>query len=162
MKLSFWIGTFLAAWAGSVIGLVLILPLGLIAAEWVIFPMSLSIAALLAGLSAGWVGTWLAKDQTHTRLLPVIGATEIMAFSIAVIFLSSAALRTTFLGPWIVIGGVCSLLLALTASGAAWRLRGPIQNAGNEFRLTLVLLGLALLLVPIIIGSAALLGLTGA
>ncbi len=102
MQLLFRFGTLVAAWLGSTIGLFLVLPLGLIVIEWLIFPLALAVAALLAALSAGWAATFLARDQTQTRLLPVIGVTEVAAVGIALLFLIMVKLGVAGFGPLIV------------------------------------------------------------
>jgi hypothetical protein len=60
------LATFLAALVGGGAGLLLVLPLGLVVVEWVVFPTALAVGALLAALAAGWVGTWTAGDGTRT------------------------------------------------------------------------------------------------
>lgn len=162
MQPLFLIGTLIAAWLGSIIGLFLVLPLGLIVVEWLIFPLALAVAALLAALSAGWAGTFLARDQTQTRLLPVIGVTEVVAVGTALIFLMMVRLGAANFGPLIIPAVIFSLILTLTAGAATWRLRAPKQAAGSQVKLTLILLGLALVSVPGVVFLASLLGLAGA
>jgi hypothetical protein len=160
-QLLFRLGTLLAAWLGSIIGLVLVLPLGLIVAEWLIFPLALVIAALLTALSAGWAGTFLARDQTQTRLLLVIGVTEAMAVGMALIFLITVRLGMASFGPLIVPAVTFSLILTLSASIATWRFRNPKQSRSSEVKLTVTLLMLAVVSVPGVVFLASLFGLTG-
>jgi hypothetical protein len=162
MSLLFRLGTLLAAWVGSMVGLFLVLPLGLVVAEWVIFPLGLAIAALLAALSAGWAGTLLAKDQTQTQLGPVIRLTETVAIGLALIFLLIAWLGMASFGPLIIPILIFSLILALCAGAATWRFRGQKQAIRSEVKLTMMLLGLAVVSVPGVIFIASLFGLTGA
>ena len=162
MKVHVWLGTWLAAWIGSSIGLFLILPLGLIVMEFISFPMALGFAALLAAISASWAGARLATDQTRTQLLAVVGVAEATAVAIALLFLTSTSLRESIQGPWIWIGALCSFMLAFSASVATWRFREPSQGARGQGRLALILLGLAIMLVPIVIWVASRFGLTGA
>ena len=162
MKVHVWLGTLLAAWIGSSIGLFLILPLGLIVMEFISFPMALGFAALLAESSASWAGTRLATDQTQTRLLAGVGVAEITAVAIVLLFLTNASLRERIQGPWIGIGALCSFMLAFSASMATWHFRESRQGARGQGRLALILLGLAVLLVPIVIWVASRFGLTGA
>jgi hypothetical protein len=162
MNIRFGVGTFLVALVGGGIGLFLILPLGLIVSEFVIFPLALAIAALLAALSTSCAGTLLATDQTRTRILPVVRETEGAALGIALVFLICAALGVAPLGPWLLIGGLCIVILALIASMATGRFREPKQGAPGTARLTLSLLLLAVLIVPLVVWIASLLGLAGA
>ncbi len=70
--------------------------------------------------------------------------------------LTSAALRAAILGPWLVTGGICSLILAVSATSAPGRFRRTQQAQ------TLTLHGLAVILVPAVIYVASRFGLTGA
>jgi hypothetical protein len=161
MQPLFRIGTLIAAWLGSIIGLFLVLPLGLIVVEWLIFPLALAVAGLLAALSAGWAGTFLARDQTQTRLLPVIGITEIVAIAVALIFIAMVRLGAANFGPLIIPAMIFSLILTLTAGAATWRLRDPKQAPGSQVKLTVTLLLLAVISVPGVVFLASLLGLAG-
>jgi hypothetical protein len=156
------VGTFVAAWVGSLMGLFLVLPLGLIVVEWLIFPLALLIAALLAALGAGWAGTYLARDQTQTLLLPVISSTVEAAMGLALIFLLSVWVGLTSFGPLIVPVLFFSLVLALIATFATWRFRSPQQNRRTAVRLTVTVLVLAVVSVSGIVFLASLLGLAGA
>jgi hypothetical protein len=162
MQLLFRLGTLVAAWLGSIIGLVLVLPLGLIVVEWLIFPLALAVAALLAALSAGWTGTLLAQDQSLTRLLPVIGITEVVGIGVAPIFLIMVRLGMASFGPLIVPAVIFSLILTLSASAATWQFRSPKQGTGSEVKLTVMLLVLAVVSVPGVVFLASLFGLAGA
>lgn len=162
MQLLYRLGTFVAAWVGSLIGLVLVLPLGLIVMEWLIFPLALVIAALLAALSAGWAGIYLANDQTQTRLVPVIGVTEVAGIGVALLFLLLVRLGMASFGPLVGPIALFSLVLTLTATMATWRFRAPQQNRGGEVKLTVTLLVLAVVSVPVVVFLASLLGLAGA
>ena len=162
MQFLFRLDTLIAAWLGSIIGLILVLPLGLIVAEWLIFPLALVIAALLAALSAGWAGTFLARNQTQTYLRPVIGITEVVAIGVALIFLLMVRLGVTGFGPLIVPAVIFSLILSLSASAATWRFRRSKQGTGSEVKLTVALLVLAVVSLPGVVFLASLLGLAGA
>jgi hypothetical protein len=162
MSLLFRLGTLLAAWAGSIISLFPVLLLGLVVVEWVIFPLGLVIAGLLAALSAGWAGTLLARDQTQTQLWPVIWITEVAAIGTALIFLLLVRLGAASFGPLIIPILIFSLILALCAGVATWRFRSAKQETKSEVKLTVGLLVLAVVSVPAVIFIASLFGLTGA
>lgn len=140
----------------------IVLPLGLIVIEWLIFPLGLVIAAVLAALSAGWVGTYLAHDQTWTQLAPVIGVTVAVAVGVALLFLVFVRLGMTGFGPLIIPVVIFSLILALSASIATWRFRRPQQDKRGDVRLTVALLVLAVASVPSVVFLASRLGLAGA
>lgn len=156
------LGTLVAGWLGSLLGLVLVLPLGLIVVEWLIFPLALLIAALLAALSAGWAGTYLARDQTQTNLVPVIGITAALGVGLALLFLWLVRMGRANFGPLIVPVLIFSLILALSAAFATWYSRTVQQHRGRALRLTVILLVLALISVPGIVFLAARFGLAGA
>lgn len=130
MQLPYRFSTWLAAWLGSLIGLFLVLPLGLIVIEWMVFPLALIIAAVLAGLSAGWTGTLLARDQTQTQLLPVIGCTILTGIGLAAIFLVLVQVGIANFGPLLVPIAIFSLILSLSAAVATWRLRQRSKAEG--------------------------------
>lgn len=154
--------TFIAAWCGSLVELLLVLPLGLLVIEWLILPLALVIAALLAALCAGWVGTCRAKGATQTQLLPVIGVTVATAAALALLFLSLVWVGVASFGPLIIPVVMFSLLLALNATHATWRYRRPTQDRRGAVKLTVTVLVLAVLSVPLVVMLAARFGLAGA
>jgi hypothetical protein len=162
MRLIGRLATFLAGLVGGGLGLLLVLPLGLVVIEWVVFPTALAVGALLAALAAGWVGTWTAGDGTRTRLGAVVAVVEAAGLTLALVVLGSAALRGTLLGPVIGIAGVASLLLAAAASVATWRCRRPADGPRRDLALTLALLAVAAVGVPTVVALAGLAGLAGA
>ncbi len=140
------LGIFIMALLGSVLGLILLLPLGLVVHELVIFPLALSAAALLAAIGGSWAGNWLTRDQTRTRLLPVVGVAEATAAVLVLIFMAVAALRVRILGPLIGVAVVWGLTLAFSVVSATWRFRAAQHRATHDGRLTVVLLGVAILI----------------
>ena len=162
MRLFGRLATFLAALIAGGLGLLLVLPLGLVVIEWVIFPTALAVGALLGALGAGWVGTWMAGDGTRTRLGAAVAAAEAAGLALALVVLGSAALRGALLGPVIGIAGACSLALAIAASMATMIFRHPAGGPQRDVALTLALLALAVVGVPAVVTLAGLAGLTGA
>jgi hypothetical protein len=153
--------TFGAALIGSAVGIFLVLPLGLIASEFVIYPLALFVAALLASVGAGWAANFLSPDDTRTRLLHVAGATVGLAAIIAVVLLAIETFRVALLGPVIYIGVFSALVLALAASVAAWYFRTQ-EKGSRDGLITFGLIALAVLIVPVVIFLASLAGLIGA
>ena len=158
---AFWLGTALAALLGSALGVFPIVTLGLVVAEYVIFPLALGVAAIFASLAAGWAGNALDQHTPRTDLLRVAGVTLAAAAVLAVLFLANAALRLVLLGPVFFVGLFATVVLALTATLATARFRSP-RAGSSDARLTVMLLALAVLSVPTVIFLAWLAGLTGA
>jgi hypothetical protein len=156
-----WLGILVAALVISITSLFLLLPLGLIVVEFINFPLALGVTALLAAIVASWAGNFLARDQTRTNILRVVGVTEIVAAVITLVFLIGS-IRDALLGPLIYIGLISALVLALSATAATSFFRITAQDSKGEIRLTLGLLALAIISIPLVIGLASLFGLTGA
>ena len=155
-------GTFLAGFVASVVGLFFVLPFGLIASEYVIFPLAMAVAGLLAAIAAGWTGNLMAGDGTRTHLYHTAAAVEVAAAAIATVVLIAAAVTGSLFGPWFYIALFCSVLRAIAAAAAVWRFRVPPNMAGREWARTGLLLAIAIAAVPVVIFLAWLAGLTGA
>jgi hypothetical protein len=139
----------------------LILPLGLIVSEYVVFPLAFGVAAVTAALGAGGAGNFLAGDGTRTRLLQVVGITLLAAAALAALFLINAGLRLVILGPVFYPALICALLLAIAAALATWRMRST-QRGTREGLLTLGILAVVVASVPVVVFIAWLAGLAGA
>jgi hypothetical protein len=155
-----------AALLGGTIGGMLVLPLGLIVYEFILWPLTLGFGALLAAICASWVGTFLAPDATRSRLLPVVAVSEVTAAVVALCLVAVGVLvRPRFpavgamLGPPAFLLGLCMVVIALSASWAAWRFRGPGRRSGRDALITLVLLGSGVLILVATLYVAGLLGL---
>jgi hypothetical protein len=158
--------TYVAALAGAIIGIFLVLPFGLVVHELVIMPLALLVGGLLASVGASWAASQLARDQTRTRLLPVVAFAEagaaLAALMFAVIYTGDAARPENVLPTPGVIGIAASLVLALDVTLAAWRFRGTQSETASQGRLMALLLAVAVVSVPVVIVVASLFGLTGA
>jgi hypothetical protein len=155
------VGIFVAALVGGVVGMFVVLPLGLIVSEYVIFVLALVVSAILAALGGGWATNGLMGDGTRTRLLQLVGMTELAAVAVAVILLGVSAFRETMLGSVLNVALICSVLLAVAATVGALRLRSRVRN-DRDGLITFGLIALAVVLVPVVIFVAWLLGLAGA
>jgi len=158
------LGTFLGALLGGVIGAVMIFPLGLVVSGWVIIPLTMAMAALLSALAASWLSNLLARHQTRSRLLVVVGMTEAMAGAVTallVVLLLVTESRRVSLGPPAGFLGLSVLVLAGAASLAASRLRGPAGASRDTWLAAALLLG-SVLVVLAVLFVAARLGLVGA
>ena len=160
LKMPVWVVGFILTLLVTLVVMLFGLTLGLIVAEFITFPLALILAALAAALSAGWVGILWARDGTRTQLVPVIGSTVVVALLLAVIVL--IGLRGLLFGPVFLIGVVSSLILSLSAMVATGRFRVPTDQKNHDLRLTMILLGVALVSVPVVIWLADLAGLAGA
>ncbi len=93
---------------------------GLVVPEFIIFPLSFGIGALVAAISAFVVGNRLAPSRTHSLLLIVViseAAATIVAIAIRVLMQTSSP--GSLPGPFFVVL-VGMVFIALCASGATW------------------------------------------
>jgi hypothetical protein len=125
-------GVPVAAVVGGIFGGGSILSWGLVTPFFVVWPITVGSAALVSALGAGWVGTFLATDGTRSRLLGVVGTSEVAAAVLAVVF-PFVPLPPGFL----LLGTV--VIIALAASWSTWRLRAPGEHIGREVEAVLVL-----------------------
>jgi hypothetical protein len=160
-------GIFVAALAGSLLGVLAIFPLGLVASEFVVYPLAAAIGGLFAALAAGWAGTLLAADRSRTRLLQAVGAAEVTAAVVAALLLAYLVLagrllpRVLAVAP-ILLAVACAMVLAAGATAAAWRYRTADRRLAGDVRLTIAVLVLAVAGVPAVLFVASLFDLTGA
>jgi len=117
---------------GGIFGGGAILSWGLVTPFFVVWPITVGSAALVSALGAGWVGTFVATDGTRSRLLGVVGVSEVAAGVLAVAFLL-VPLPPGFL----LLGTV--VVIALTSSWSTWRFRGPGERIGREVAAVLIL-----------------------
>lgn len=157
-----WLVILGAAFAGSLAGLFVIVPLSLIISELVIYPLALGVAALLASLSAIWAQRRTATDGLLARIWPVVGLTEASAAMIAALLFGTMALHLRSNGPAIWPMSGSAVVLAGSAVAAVWSCRAPRDGETDDARITIGLLVLAALAVPVIAFAASLAGLAGA
>ncbi len=137
---------------GTIVGS-LVLTLGLVLHEFIVWPLAFGVGALFAAIGAGWVGTLLASDHTRSRLLSVVGVSEAIAAVVAVIGLvlrRLPGLEVPLFGSMVLSGtmlfGLGMVPVALGASWATRRFRssGP-HRLGKDVGITMGLLALAAL-----------------
>jgi hypothetical protein len=154
---TFWrIGVPIAAVLGGFIGGYVVLPWGLVTPFFIVAPLATGIGALLAALGGSWAGTLLSPDGTRTRLLPVVLASEVTA-ALAVILLVAPIL----LGPLILRFSFGTVIIALGASWATWRFRGPRGSMDRGAAITLVLAMIVLILTLLVLNGSVIRGLFG-
>ncbi len=151
---------------GTTAGL-LVLPFGLVLAEFVILPLTFCGGALFA-LGASWEGTLLTSDRTSSRIAPivlvseatavVVGATVFVAFLVPAVWsLVLGALRSNA-----AVLGAGMVIVALGSTWAAWRFRRPGRNLRRDVTATFGLAGLALLFLVGTLFLASIFGMVGA
>ena len=147
----------------------ILFPVGLVVAEFIAWPLTFLIAAIFAAIGAGWAGNLLTPGRS--RLLPIVGVSMATAavVGLAVLILIANYLPTPSfvveragIGP----GRAADVLLgmifiALGASWATWRFRGPEPVLVKDVALTLGLVSLAVLVIVATLLVASLFGLTG-
>lgn len=154
---TFWrIGVPVAAVLGGFIGGYVVLTWGLVTPFFIVAPLAAGIGALIAALGGSWAGTLLSPDGTRTRLLPVVLASEVTA-ALAVIVLIAPMLP----GPLIFRFALATLIIALGASWATWRFRGPRGRMDRGAAITLVLAVIVLILTLLVLNGSVIRGLFG-
>lgn len=168
MRLILWrLGVSIAAFLGGVVGFVPVFVVGLSVPFEVTGPLSLGTGILLAALAAGWVGNIAPsapQQRTRSRLLPILAASGVglvlallvgVAFGFALFRLFPVSDLSSGVPPRAyAIYGAFFATLALAASFATWRYRGPRVSglgSGGVTSLALSIFGLVvlLLLVPV-------------
>jgi hypothetical protein len=131
---------------GTIVGMY-VFPWGLCVAGFVIWPLTLVVAALSAAIGAGWVGILLAPDHTSSRLLPVVIASEVAA--IFMVVATPVLIPVLGLVPLISSSahllGAAMVVIGLTSSWAAWRFRSSGHRWARDALLTVGLAGLGVL-----------------
>lgn len=126
------VGVPVVAVVGGIFGGGSILSWGLVTPFFVVWPITVGSAALVSALGAGWVGTFVATDGTRSRVLGVVGTSEVAAGVLAV------ALLLVPLPPGFLLLGTV-VIIALAASWSTWRLRAPGERIGREVAAVLIL-----------------------
>jgi len=114
--------TFILSLIVGALGLFL-LPLGLMVPPFILFPLLLGVVALSSSLSASWASAPLVSHQSYSRLLPVVGITEITAAGLTVVLLLFFKLVGQVLLPIVLLFGVFTLIVVSSANWATWRYR---------------------------------------
>ncbi|CAN5863727.1 hypothetical protein BH23ACT11_BH23ACT11_05830 [soil metagenome] len=152
-------GVPVAGFASALVGGVAILHWGLVTPLFIVWPISMATAALLATIGVSWSGTFLAPDATRSQLLRTLAASEIVAVALAVLVLVAPAILPAGFLPPILLFAFAAVLIAIAASVATWRFRGPAEHVGLQVLVPLVLS--ALVLVFSLAGLTGLLGIIG-
>ncbi len=116
---------------------------GLFVPAEVVLPLTVGFATLYAALTAAWVGNLLSPSKTASRILPIVGVSELAA---AVLYLVIIALTVNLVVRWpFPIFPVLVIVLGVTliTSLATWRLRCRERRLDKDIRITLGLIALA-------------------
>ena len=127
------------ALAGGLVGGGVVLSWGLVTPFFIVWPITLASSALVSALGASWVGTLIAPDPTRSRLLRVVVASEVAAGVLGV-----ASLVVPLPPGFLLLASV--VVIALVASWATWRFRGPGEHVDGEVVAVLVLAAVVLAL----------------
>ena len=156
-----WLAAFVATLVVSTVPGYVVFALGLVLPEALSYPLGFAIVALLAALGAGWLGTLLAPDRARSRLLAIVGVTELVALVALVVLVAlrlSPLARTALFNRNIYSLLFATIAVSASASTATWRLRTTATSPGRDALLTLGLLALAVLAIVGTVAIASLLG----
>jgi hypothetical protein len=143
--------TLLAALICATVVGMYVYPMGLCIPGFIIWPLTLVVAAVFAALGASWVGTILAPDRTITRLLPVVIASEVAAILAAIFVLTGAIPAVMQAEGWVrayhrmYLFGAAMVVIGLATSWAVWRFRESERRLIRDAFSTVGLAGLGAL-----------------
>ncbi|MAT98527.1 MAG: hypothetical protein CL608_15400 [Anaerolineaceae bacterium] len=145
----------------STVTTTLLFTLGLILIEFLLYPLALTIAALLTGLTAVWLTNRLSQDNLQTPTAAVVRWCEATAVSLSLLLILVNALgRLPF--PVIYVSSITAIILSLVATYAAAQLRTAAPVEQPTTRRIVAWLVIAFLAVPLIFIVAARFGWAGA
>jgi hypothetical protein len=141
----------LAAYFSGMFAAIAVLPLGLILYEIMIWPLVFVVGAIFASLSATWISTLIAPDHTRSPIFRVVGTAIVTALGSALILVLIQLSGLMPLGlPNMVTPGLGMIIIALSASWAAWHFRRPCQGIRGEIGLTLGLAFASAVFLPLL------------
>lgn len=152
------LAVFAAALGGAALGIFLVLPLGLVVAGAVVVPLALFEGALLAAVGGSWAGVRVLRDHPP-QFLAVVAVTLTVSSALALVLLRTPRLADgSLVGP----GILSSLALGASAAAAAYHFGNATSYLRRERHLMVAALVVGVLIVPVVVGLAARVGLTGA
>lgn len=154
-----WLVIFVVTLVVCVAGSVPVFVTSLFVHEIISHPLTLLVMGLLAALTSSWMSNLLRGDSTHSRILHIVGATEVIA---TLLILFRGIFYIPQFGQNILLLAMWGAVLSVTAYLAAWRFRSTACNRRRDIIISLVLLALAPTVVVVTIAIASLFGLTGA
>jgi hypothetical protein len=154
-----WLAVLLVTFIVCTTGSMPVFVTSLFVQEVISYPLTLLVMGLLAALTSSWMSNLLSIDFTHSRILRIVGATEITAI---LLVLFRGVFYILQFGPNILKLATWGIVLSTAAYLAAWKFRGPAYNRRGDIIISIVLLALAPTVVVVTIAIASLFGLTGA
>lgn len=134
--------------------------LGLILDERLLYPLALTVTAIISGAVAGWTTNRLVSDGLNTPANPLvirsIGVGVILTILVFVIRRAG-----WFPSPPIILIALLSLVLASATTNFALTQRIPTMDANSTRHIVAWIIG-AIVAVPVVIFIGSLFGLTGA
>lgn len=117
--------------------------LGLAVPMYAVWPLALCFGALLAAISAGWMGTLFATDRTQSRMLLIIAVAELTAIVLAGVIVAIPMLSERGID-------VLATSMGLVAVGASWVTWRYRRSERHALRDAAVAVGLVILMVLIV------------
>ena len=154
-----WLAVFIVTLVVCMAGSAPVFATSLFVPEVISYPLTLLVMGLLAALTSSWMSNFLGSDSTPSRILRIVGTTEIVA--ILLVFLRGA-FYIVQVGPNILLLATWGIVLSLSAYLAAWHFRSSEYSRRRDIIMSLVLLALAPTVVFVTIAIASHFGLTGA
>ena len=141
MKTIRYITIFLAAFLGSMLGMIMLLPFGLIIRESIILPVTMLVAAIPAALAAGWVGGQRGRLKA---ILLSVGKTAVF---LAIFQLLNITFLWITFSPLIWLAVAASAVLAISSIIATMRHR----QQSDPFKQSIKSMLLLLAFVPVLL-----------
>lgn len=147
--------TWLVALLACFLVLVPVASLGLAVPEEIIIPLSMMLGALSAAVAASWAANLWVGDESRSRILAVVGWTEVAAALLTAIFMPLVLFAMLDFG-LIVILRAFAVIVAGCATVAALRLRAAGGGIRRDAAISLIVvaLGVAVLLVSLLVTCA--------
>ncbi len=159
-------GVPVVAMVAGLIGLVQTATLVLVISPLVTVPLMMGVGGMFAALGAAWAGNILAPDRSGSRLLAIVGASEVAAalLAVATLGLALALEQTGRSAPDLLFPVLAVSLLVLTAGAslATWRFRYQGRRLGRDAVATVGLFAATVLVIVATIALSFFLGLVGA
>ena len=154
-----WLAVFIVTLVVCMAGSAPVFATSLFVQEVISYPLTLLVMGVLAALTSSWMSNLLSGDSTHSHILRIVGATEIVAI---LLFLLRGVFYIVQLGPNILLLATWGIVLSLSAYLATWHFRSSEYTRKRDIIMSLVLLALAPTVVVVTIAIASRFGLTGA
>lgn len=145
----------------TLVVITLLFTLGLILPELILYPMALTVTALLSTVTAVWASNHLSGSSQETSPTDVVVRSVALAVVLSIL-LSVGAPLNWLPSPPIVVSSLAGVIMAVTAVYFTVQLRQPADSFKAGSHRYLLWLAAALLIPPIVIFLASLLGWAGA